>query len=50
MRAAASRSAIVRDPLLFLHEPAAGCAECDQARLSVSRAIIRDVGDEPGPG
>ncbi|HET6577216.1 MAG TPA: AAC(3)-IV family aminoglycoside N-acetyltransferase [Gemmatimonadales bacterium] len=26
---------LVRDPLLFLHPPAAGCAECDAARASV---------------
>jgi aminoglycoside 3-N-acetyltransferase-4 len=27
---------LARDPLLFLHAPEAGCAECDAARSSVS--------------
>jgi hypothetical protein len=26
---------LARDPLLFLHAPAAGCGECDAARQSV---------------
>ena len=28
---------LAEDPLLFLHPPGAGCAECDVARLSVER-------------
>jgi aminoglycoside N3'-acetyltransferase len=28
---------LARDPLLFLHPPSAGCAECDRARDSVKR-------------
>lgn len=27
---------IARDPLLFLHAPVAGCAECDEARRSIA--------------
>jgi aminoglycoside 3-N-acetyltransferase len=27
---------LARDPLLFLHPPAAGCAECDEARSTVA--------------
>ena len=30
------REALARDPLLFLHPPGTGCAECDEARLSVT--------------
>ena len=29
---------LVRDPLLFLHPPGAGCADCDEARASVAAA------------
>jgi hypothetical protein len=25
---------LVRDPLIFLHDPDRGCAECDAARLT----------------
>jgi aminoglycoside N3'-acetyltransferase len=32
---AVAREQLARDPLLFLHSPAAGCAECDAARESV---------------
>jgi aminoglycoside 3-N-acetyltransferase len=28
---------LAEDPLLFLHDPGAGCAECDEARRSVER-------------
>ncbi|MHB1007286.1 MAG: AAC(3)-IV family aminoglycoside N-acetyltransferase [Chloroflexota bacterium] len=28
---------LARDPLLFLHPPSAGCAECDEARQSTGR-------------
>jgi aminoglycoside 3-N-acetyltransferase len=28
---------LVRDPLVFLHPPDAGCAECDEARRSTAR-------------
>jgi aminoglycoside N3'-acetyltransferase len=32
-----------RDPLVFLHPPAAGCAECDAARRSIrqARSVLR---------
>ena len=30
------RERLARDPLLFLHSPEAGCAECDEARRSVT--------------
>lgn len=30
------RERLARDPLLFLHSPEAGCAECDEARRSVA--------------
>jgi aminoglycoside 3-N-acetyltransferase-4 len=26
---------LTRDPLLFLHQPEDGCAECDEARASI---------------
>jgi hypothetical protein len=29
---------LTQDPLLFLHPPSAGCAECDEARNSTERA------------
>ncbi len=32
---AAARPRLARDPLVFLHPPGAGCAECDEARRSV---------------
>ncbi|HYC34012.1 MAG TPA: AAC(3)-IV family aminoglycoside N-acetyltransferase [Gemmatimonadales bacterium] len=32
---AAARTRLARDPLVFLHPPGAGCAECDEARRSV---------------
>ncbi len=32
---AAARARLARDPLVFLHPPGAGCAECDEARRSV---------------
>ena len=36
---------LVADPLLFLHAPEAGCAECVEARQSVSAAEpIRNMG------
>lgn len=28
---------LARDPLVFLHEPSARCAECDEARASIAR-------------
>ena len=31
-----ARARLGRDPLLFLHPPEAGCAECDEARRSVA--------------
>ncbi len=31
-------AALKEDPLLFLHDPAVGCAECDAARASVAAA------------
>ena len=31
------RERLVRDPLIFLHAPDVGCAECDDARKSVDR-------------
>ena len=27
---------LAADPLLFLHQPGAGCAECDEARASLA--------------
>jgi aminoglycoside N3'-acetyltransferase len=35
---------LVADPLLFLHPPEAGCAECVQARQSVPGEPIRNMG------
>jgi aminoglycoside N3'-acetyltransferase len=35
--------ALRRDPLVFLHAPDAGCAECDAARASVQRPPARSV-------
>jgi aminoglycoside 3-N-acetyltransferase len=31
-----AREQLAHDPLLFLHPPSAGCAECDEARASVA--------------
>jgi hypothetical protein len=30
---------LAREPLLFLHPPSAGCADCDEARRSVKGAL-----------
>jgi aminoglycoside N3'-acetyltransferase len=35
---ALARERLGRDPLVFLHPPAAGCAECDAARRSLGQA------------
>lgn len=32
---------LARDPLLFLHPPSAGCAECDEARRSTASRLHR---------
>ena len=36
---AVAREHLARDPLLFLHPPEAGCADCDEARSSVGRLM-----------
>jgi aminoglycoside N3'-acetyltransferase len=35
----AARQAVERDPLVFLHDPAEGCAECDASRLWAARNV-----------
>ncbi len=37
------REHLQRDPLVFLHEPGSGCAECDEARASIPAAVRAEL-------
>ena len=53
---AAALEQLARDPLVFLHPPDAGCADCDEARSSITALSSSEIGialhprgPSPGP-